>query len=73
MPVYGLAEQAANIIRAQWNGVSLTQPSSVSPPSATTSQPGATNTLTSKNAAAWARPSAFFAPLAVAAAFLLGL
>ncbi|EKM50834.1 uncharacterized protein PHACADRAFT_264347 [Phanerochaete carnosa HHB-10118-sp] len=49
MPTYGLAEQAANIIRAQWNGVALTQPSSVTPPTATSTQskPTETNAKTS--------------------------
>ncbi|KAI0074676.1 alcohol oxidase [Panus rudis PR-1116 ss-1] len=38
-PVYGLAEQAANIIRAKYNGVALPSASSVAPPSATTTTP----------------------------------
>ena len=52
MPTYGLAEQAANIIRAQWNGVSLTAPSSVTPPSGTsTGQPKPTNADNKSNGA----------------------
>ncbi|CAL1700471.1 unnamed protein product [Somion occarium] len=43
-PIYGLAEQAANIIRATYNGVILPSATSVSPPSATSTQPIPTGT-----------------------------
>ncbi|TCD71665.1 hypothetical protein EIP91_005431 [Steccherinum ochraceum] len=38
-PTYGLAEQAANIIRSQYNGVPLTPAATATPPSATSSVP----------------------------------
>lgn len=53
IPTYGLAEQAANILRAQYNGIPLAQPSSVAPPSATSSlsAPRPTDTLAAHNGA----------------------
>lgn len=45
-PTYGLAEQAANIIRATYNGVALPSASSVAPPSATSTQAIPTGTGT---------------------------
>ncbi|PSR72212.1 hypothetical protein PHLCEN_2v11919 [Hermanssonia centrifuga] len=56
-PVYGLAEQAATIIRSQYNGVAIPQPSSVTPPTPTTTQKGPTQTdNNTKNGATWSRP-----------------
>lgn len=50
-PTYGLAEQAANIIRSTYNGVALVSASSVAPPSATTTQPIPTGTGSGSNGA----------------------
>ena len=74
MPVYGLAEQAANIIRAEYNGVALAQPSSVTPPTATSTgaHPSSTSSDNNKSGAAHTSVSTATAALvAVAAVFAL--
>ncbi|KIP02326.1 hypothetical protein PHLGIDRAFT_130794 [Phlebiopsis gigantea 11061_1 CR5-6] len=74
MPVYGLAEQAANIIRAEYNGVVLAQPSSVTPPTATSTgiRPSSTSSGNSKSGAPRTPLSTAAAALvAVAAIFAL--
>ncbi|KAH8091702.1 alcohol oxidase [Cristinia sonorae] len=50
-PVYGLAEQAANIIRSKYNGVPLPSATTVAPPSATTTLAAQTSTPPEKSSA----------------------
>lgn len=75
MPVYGLAEQAANIIRAKYNGVALPAASSVTPPSATTTgvRPTTSTTGTQGNGASWAHPSVLAVSSLALLSFALGL
>ncbi|KAI0684004.1 GMC oxidoreductase [Cytidiella melzeri] len=70
-PVFGLAERAASIIRAEWNGVAAVQSNSSSSTPLSGNNTTTTTPTNSQNRALWVRPSISVPALVTVALFAL--